>query len=207
MREQNGLHRRPPPPLPLETSGRRRRRTSGRFVGARGGGALGAREVPDRGAPPRRPLRRPLPRRRELPANLTVSARVSDPSGETLHHAESVERGEFSFEAESGGKHTACFWSPRFEMSASVAVDVDWTAGIRARDWPSLAKKGDLDAMEAELKKLEDSVKLIHDELMFLRQREAESQRLNEGTAERMLSFGMLSIAICLALQVCNCGI
>lgn len=26
-------------------------------------------------------------------------------------------------------------------------------------------------AMEAELKKLEDSVKLVHDELMFLRQR------------------------------------
>lgn len=74
---------------------------------------------------------------------------MSDPSGETLHHAESVERGEFSFEAESGGKHTACFWSPRFEMSASVAVDVDWTAGIRARDWPSLAKKGDLDVCYA----------------------------------------------------------
>ncbi|XP_072998266.1 transmembrane emp24 domain-containing protein p24delta9-like [Typha latifolia] len=132
--------------------------------------------------------------------NLTVSTRVSDPFGETIHHAEEVERGEFSFQAEETGKHTACFWSPRFEISGLVSVEVEWKTGIRARDWKAVVKKGDIDVMEMELKKLEDSVKLIHEDLIFLREREAEAQRLNEETISRMDSFGLLSLVICLGV-------
>ncbi|XP_078160036.1 transmembrane emp24 domain-containing protein p24delta7-like [Carex rostrata] len=133
-------------------------------------------------------------------SHLTISSRVSDPNGDTMHQLESVESGQFSFEVGTTGRHTACFWSPQFELAASVSVDVEWKLGFRARNPHDVTGKGKLEAMGMELKKLEDSIKLIYDEMIFLRDREADAQRLNEETASKMSSLSLLSLAICLGV-------
>ncbi|KAJ1699145.1 hypothetical protein LUZ63_007657 [Rhynchospora breviuscula] len=133
-------------------------------------------------------------------SHLTISTRVNGPNGEELHHLESVESGQFSFEVGTTGRHAACFWSPQFELTASVSVDVEWNLRTRARSPHDATKKGNLEAMGLELKILENAVKLIHDEMIFLREREADAQMFNGKTASKMSSLSLLSLTICLGV-------
>jgi predicted RNase H-like nuclease len=50
---------------------------------------------------------------------------------------------------------------------------------VAATNWSEIAKKENLDEMAIELRKLEDTVKEIHDEMLFLRKREEEMRNLN----------------------------
>jgi len=54
--------------------------------------------------------------------------------------------------------------------------------------------------MEVELRKLEDTIKSIHEEMFYLREREEEMQELNRRTNSRMAWLGFLSLAICLSV-------
>ncbi|KAG2541079.1 hypothetical protein PVAP13_9NG599900 [Panicum virgatum] len=51
-----------------------------------------------------------------------------------------------------------------------------------------------------ELKKLEDSAQLIHEEMISLHQSEHEMQRLNEDTATKIHSFTLVSLAMCVGV-------
>ncbi|CAN6325343.1 unnamed protein product [Urochloa humidicola] len=118
-------------------------------------------------------------------ADPRISARVTGPRGEELHLAEAAERGEFRFRAAEDGEHTACFWTPRYERGAVVSVDVQWdaaAAGARAQAGGSGSlsavavanNEGPIASIAEELKKLEDSARLIHEEMISLRQSEHE---------------------------------
>ncbi|PUZ41260.1 hypothetical protein GQ55_9G490600 [Panicum hallii var. hallii] len=143
-------------------------------------------------------------------ADPRVSARVTGPRGEELHLAEAAERGELRFQAAEDGEHTACFWTPRYERGAVVSVDVQWdTTGASARGTPPAVADGRIAEEQAsvtfqsiaeELKKLEDSARLIHEEMISLRQSEREMQRLNQDTATRMHAFTLMSLAMCVGV-------
>ncbi|CAL4930788.1 unnamed protein product [Urochloa decumbens] len=150
-------------------------------------------------------------------ADPRISARVTGPRGEELHLAEATERGEFRFEAAEDGEHTACFWTPRYEPGAVVSVDVQWdtaaAAGARAHaegsGSPPAVANGQIlaflqcltfQSIAEELKKLEDSARLVHEEMISLRQSEHEMQRLNEEIATRIHSFTLLSLVMCVGV-------
>ncbi|XP_039128325.1 transmembrane emp24 domain-containing protein p24delta9-like [Dioscorea cayenensis subsp. rotundata] len=133
-------------------------------------------------------------------ADRKISLRVTGPDGEPLHVAEAVESGRFGFVADEAGTYMACLWSPRFELSGTVTVDFEWRAGITAKEWPSIAKRSKIQGLEIELKKLEDSIKSIHEEMIYLRQREGEAQSLNESTNSKMGLLSMASLLVCLGV-------
>ncbi|KAK8970643.1 Transmembrane emp24 domain-containing protein p24delta7 [Platanthera guangdongensis] len=54
--------------------------------------------------------------------------------------------------------------------------------------------------MEMELKKLEDTVKSIHDEMFYLREREEEMQEMNISTNSKMGWLSLLSLGVCLSV-------
>ncbi|XP_015690602.1 transmembrane emp24 domain-containing protein p24delta9-like [Oryza brachyantha] len=132
----------------------------------------------------------------------TVSARVAGPRGEELHLAEGVEAGDFRFEAAEDGKYTACFWTPRYDRGAAVSVDVQWDTGVRSHAQPAVAaaKEGGVDSITGELKKLEVSARLIHEEMISLHRSEDEMQMLNEDTAMKIHFFTLLSLAVCVGV-------
>lgn len=70
---------------------------------------------------------------------------MSDPNGEIVHNAESVESGQFAFEAGIAGRYTACFCSPKFQLDAAVSLDFEWKSGVLAKVWTSVAKKEKID--------------------------------------------------------------
>lgn len=67
---------------------------------------------------------------------------MSDPHGDYVHQAESVESGQFAFTVGRTGPHTVCFWSPEFELSTVFPVDLEWKSSVAAKDWSNVAKKG-----------------------------------------------------------------
>lgn len=135
-----------------------------------------------------------------LPDNHKVTVRVTSAFGNNYHHADHVESGQFAFTAAEQGDYMACFWAAEHQPPVTVTVDFDWKTGVAAKDWGEVAKKGSIDVMELELKKLMDTVNSIHEEMFYLRDREEEMQALNRTTNSRMFWLSLLSLLVCLSV-------
>ncbi|XP_004489416.1 transmembrane emp24 domain-containing protein p24delta9 [Cicer arietinum] len=136
-----------------------------------------------------------------IPDTHKITIKVSSPHGNSNHYGDHVESGNFAFTAVEGGDYTACFWIPDSRMAPStVTIEFEWRSGVAAKDWSKVAKKGQIEVMEFELKKLYDTVSSIHDEMFYLREREEEMQDLNKSTNSKMFTFSFLSIAVCLSV-------
>ncbi|ONK75500.1 uncharacterized protein A4U43_C03F17550 [Asparagus officinalis] len=135
-----------------------------------------------------------------LPDSHRVSVRVTSPYGNSVHHADNAESGNFAFTSSEAGDYLACFWTPDHKPPQMMTVEFEWRTGVTAKDWPSVAKKGQIDVMELELKKLEDIVTSIHDEMFYLREREEEMQDMNRATNSKMAWFSFMSLGVCLSV-------
>lgn len=135
-----------------------------------------------------------------LPDTHKVTVRVTSAFGNNYHHADHVESGQFAFTAAEQGDYMACFWAAEHQPPVTVTVDFDWKTGVAAKDWGEVAKKGSIDVMELELKKLMDTVNSIHEEMFYLRDREEEMQALNRTTNSRMFWLSLLSLLVCLSV-------
>ncbi|MED6148903.1 hypothetical protein PIB30_057430 [Stylosanthes scabra] len=135
-----------------------------------------------------------------IPDNHKLVVKVSSPSGNSYHYGDHVESGNFAFTAAESGDYTTCFWIPESKDNPIVTIDFEWRTGIAAKDWSKVAKKGQVEIMEFELKKLFDTVQSIHDEMFYLREREEEMQELNKSTTSKMFTFSFLSIVVCLSV-------
>ncbi|XP_074580269.1 transmembrane emp24 domain-containing protein p24delta9-like [Curcuma longa] len=132
-----------------------------------------------------------------LPESHKITVRVTSPYGNSIHYQDQVESGNFAFTANEEGDYLACLWAPYHKPAVSMAVEFEWRTGLAAKDWTNVAKKGQIEGMEVELKKLEDTVKSIHDEMFYLREREEQMQDMNRSTNSRMAWLSFLSLAVC----------
>ncbi|GLT96928.1 hypothetical protein SLE2022_145190 [Rubroshorea leprosula] len=136
----------------------------------------------------------------------TISVKVTSPYGSNLHHEENVTHGQFAFTTQEAGNYLACFWLESHAAGRKdVSVNIDWKTGIAAKDWESVARKEKIEGVELELRKLEGAVEAIHENLIYLKSREAEMRAVSETTNARVAWFSIMSLAICIvvsALQV-----
>ncbi|KAL1338140.1 hypothetical protein HN51_032821 [Arachis hypogaea] len=135
-----------------------------------------------------------------IPDTYKLVVKVSSPSGNSYHYGDHVESGNFAFSAAESGDYTTCFWIPDSKESPTVTIDFEWRTGVAAKEWSKVAKKGQVEVMEFELKKLYDTVQSIHDEMFYLREREEQMQELNKETSSKMFTFSFLSIVVCLSV-------
>ncbi|XP_031254138.1 transmembrane emp24 domain-containing protein p24delta9-like isoform X2 [Pistacia vera] len=135
-----------------------------------------------------------------VPDTHKLTVKVTSPYGNFYHHTDHAESGNYAFTAAEAGDYNACFWVPIHNPPVNVTVEFDWKTGFAAKDWSKVAKKGQVEMMELELKKLADAVSSIHDEMFYLREREDEMQKLNIETNSRMASLGVLSLVVCLSV-------
>ncbi|KAF4376726.1 hypothetical protein CsatB_021727 [Cannabis sativa] len=129
-----------------------------------------------------------------------VNVRVSSPKGNNYHYLDNVKSGDFAFTAPEKGDYTTCFWAPEKNPPATLTIEFEWTTGVAATDWSNVAKKGQVDILEVELKKMYEAVTHIHDEMFTLREREDEMQQLNRKTNSQMATFSLLSLLVCLSV-------
>jgi hypothetical protein len=78
----------------------------------------------------------------QLPDSHRISLRVTSPYGSSLHYSENVQSGNFAFTSSEAGDYLACFWAPDHRPPATIAFEFDWRSGVSAKDWSSVAKKG-----------------------------------------------------------------
>ncbi|XVE67356.1 hypothetical protein DITRI_Ditri08aG0154200 [Diplodiscus trichospermus] len=132
----------------------------------------------------------------------TISLKVTSPYGNNLHQRENVTHGQFAFTTQEAGNYLACFWTEdRPQGSGEVSVNIDWKTGIAAKDWESVARKEKIEGVELELRKLEGAVEAIHENLLYLKSREAEMRTLSEATNSRVARFSIMSLGICIVVS------
>ncbi|CAK7357032.1 unnamed protein product [Dovyalis caffra] len=132
----------------------------------------------------------------------TISVKVTSPYGDNLHHKENVTHGQFAFTTHETGNYLACFWlDGHIGGSGDVSVSIDWKTGIAAKDWDSVARKEKIEGVELELRKLEGAVEAIHENLLYLKTREAEMRTVSELTNSRVALFSIMSLGVCIAVS------
>ncbi|KAF5731958.1 putative Transmembrane emp24 domain-containing protein 10 precursor [Tripterygium wilfordii] len=136
----------------------------------------------------------------------TISVKVTSPYGNNLHHVENVTHGQFAFTTHEAGNYLACLWVDGHNKGGGdVSVNLDWKTGIAAMDWESVARKEKIEGIELELRKLEGAVEAIHENLIYLKSREADMRTVSETTNGRVAWFSFMSLGVCIgvsALQV-----
>jgi len=132
----------------------------------------------------------------------TIAVKVTSPFGNTLHHNENATVGQFAFTTAEAGNYLACFWIDSAEKGSSVSVNLDWKIGFATKDWDAIAKKEKIEGVELELRKLEVAVQAIHQNLIYLKAREAEMRTVSEKTNARVAWFGILSLGVCIAVSI-----
>eukprot|EP00899_Mesostigma_viride_P018288 jgi/Mesvir1/26460/Mv16135-RA.1 len=132
-----------------------------------------------------------------------ISVKVKSPNGDVLYAQEGVEDGHFGFTTKESGEYKACFWSRTgVERGQKVHINLEWKTGVHAKDWTAIAKKENLAGMELELRQLEDTVKGIHEEMLYMRAREQEMRDMNERTNSQVAWLSLLSLIVCISLAV-----
>ncbi|KAM7252937.1 hypothetical protein ACFE04_025555 [Oxalis oulophora] len=108
--------------------------------------------------------------------NSLVSARVTSPYGNNLHHNENVTHGQFAFTTTEAGNYLACFWMDKNHQRAGgeLTLSLEWRIGVFAKDWESVARKEKIEGVELELRKLEGLVQAIRENIVYLKHREDE---------------------------------
>ncbi|PIN03931.1 putative cargo transport protein EMP24 (p24 protein family) [Handroanthus impetiginosus] len=134
------------------------------------------------------------------PVSLLTKDDVTSAYGNSYHHADNVNEGHFAFQAVEAGDYMACFFAADHKPSTTLTIDFDWKSGVAAKDWSNVAKKGSVELMELELKKMFDTVQSIHDEMFYLREREEEMQQLNVSTNSKMAWLSFLSLVVSLSV-------
>ncbi|KAK6924860.1 GOLD domain [Dillenia turbinata] len=155
-----------------------------------------------------------------MPDTHKITVRVTSAYGNSYHYADRVDSGHFAFTTAEAGDYMACFWAVDHNPQTTLTIDFDWKSGVAAKDWSNVAKKGQIDVMELEVKKLYDTVTSIHEEMFYLRgrqvvfdhaifgkltrlntcSREEEMQELNESTNSKMAWLSFLSLLVCLSV-------
>ncbi|KAK2393103.1 hypothetical protein P8452_15178 [Trifolium repens] len=134
----------------------------------------------------------------------TVAVKVTSPYGNDLHHNENATVGSFAFTTQESGNYLACFWVDNHHggVAVDVNLNLDWKIGVAAKDWDSVARKEKIEGVELELRKLEGSVEAIHENLIYLKGREAEMRTVSETTNARVAWFSIMSLGVCIAVSV-----
>ncbi|OIV96673.1 hypothetical protein TanjilG_09215 [Lupinus angustifolius] len=130
----------------------------------------------------------------------TISAKVTSPYGNNLHDNQNVTHGQFAFTTTESGNYVACFWVEG-NHQGSVTVSLEWRTGISAKDWEAVAKKEKIEGVELELRKLEGVVDAIHENLLYLKNREAEMREVSEATNGRVAWFSIMSLGVCISVS------
>lgn len=130
-----------------------------------------------------------------------ISVKVTSPYGNSLYSTENVSSGQFTFTTHESGIYVACLWIPNASQGAVTTVDLDWKVGIAAKDWQTIARKDKIEGVELELRKLEGAVEAIHENLMYLRSREAEMREVSEVTNGRVAWFSIMALTVCLVVS------
>ncbi|KAF8088460.1 hypothetical protein N665_0541s0025 [Sinapis alba] len=130
-----------------------------------------------------------------------VSAKVTSPYGNNLHHQDNATHGHFAFTTQETGSYLACFSvDSTHPLPNPLTLGIDWKTGIAAKDWDSVAKKEKIEGVELQLTRLDGLVQAIRENIDYIKNREGEMREVSEATNARVAWFSIMSLGVCLSV-------
>lgn len=128
---------------------------------------------------------------------IKVNLEITDSRGHPVYRKEDAAKGKFAFTSDDYDVFELCFKTtlvPQHRADSTVEIDLAVKVGVEARSYEELAKVEKLKPIEANLKRLEDLAAAVVKSFAIMKEREREHRDTNEVTAERMLTFSLVSI-------------
>jgi len=114
-----------------------------------------------------------------------IDFRITLPDGQFQHSDTGRDKGEFHFVTQTAGEYAFCFYNRmvtgvKYTAGMKRKISFDLRMGADANDYISIAKKEHLKPLEIELRIMEDTVKAVHSEYIYFKEREATMRDTNE---------------------------
>jgi len=152
-----------------------------------------------------------------LPANQRIQVTLQDPNDQLIYSKavasqESIEQptsgtGEITIEpskfahtSKITGEYRSCFANTETSTTKQVSFNLR-TGSTANKDYSQLAKQESLKPIEVELKKLEDTVGSILNDMKYMSKREKEMRQTNDSIGRRVLWMSLISFILLLTAK------
>ncbi|KPA86106.1 putative mitochondrial COP-coated vesicle membrane protein gp25L precursor [Leptomonas pyrrhocoris] len=107
---------------------------------------------------------------------------ITNADGAKVYAQEGKDDGVFAEHIANGGEYVICLTSRQSTKSAKSVRNILLSVkiGADAKDYDKLATKDKLRPMEVQMRVMEDTVAEVHNEFIYLKNREAEMRSTNE---------------------------
>ena len=129
----------------------------------------------------------------EANKNYSVGVQVISPDGSDLYRDVTSAVFHFSFATIASGNHKFCLHN--FD-NENKTVKIKFDVGIDAKNYTNHIIKPDLSALDFDVEKLQDMLAQLKADLNFLYEKSAHVTNVNEGTSNRIIFFGIITIMI-----------
>uniref|UniRef100_A0A7S1QFY4 GOLD domain-containing protein n=1 Tax=Neobodo designis TaxID=312471 RepID=A0A7S1QFY4_NEODS len=128
-----------------------------------------------------------------------VDVKVTDPTNRVVHEDTAMDKGSFLIPAANGGEYAVCFYSrlvPGLTATEGMhrAVRLNFNAAQDEYDYAALASEKHMKPMEVHLRVAEDTVRGLHAEYEYFKERENQMRATQEHMNNKVsvLSVGVL---------------
>jgi len=132
------------------------------------------------------------------PPNSRVWVVLKDPSNSVVYSKMATGDGKFAHTPAMNGEYKGCFNNN--EGVQQKTIEFEFKTGAQAKDYSQLAKKENLKPLEVELKRMEDMIDHIQEEMDHMSAREREIRAMNETQSARVVYLSVFSMLVLVAL-------
>jgi hypothetical protein len=135
----------------------------------------------------------------------SVKVVVYSPIKNTVITQDEDDEGKIFINAEQGeveGDHKACFSVADTTTAQDTKLYVEWKVGALAQDWEVLAKKEHIDHISVEMRKYEDLMKEMRQEMLTMKKVDTQAIQMRESAHKRVEYFSLFTMIICIIFTV-----
>jgi len=135
----------------------------------------------------------------------SVKVVVYSPIKNTVITQDEDDEGKIFINAEQGeveGDHKACFSVADTSTAQDTKLYVEWKVGALAQDWEVLAKKEHIDHISIEMRKYEDLMKEMRQEMLTMKKVDTQAIQMRESAHKRVEYFSLFTMIICIIFTV-----
>mmetsp|Transcript_6543 Transcript_6543/g.13971 ORF Transcript_6543/g.13971 Transcript_6543/m.13971 type:complete len:200 (+) Transcript_6543:99-698(+) len=128
----------------------------------------------------------------EVAEGKTVSVTVLSPKT-TVFSEHGRAKVKTAFTTQEAGPHWMCIHN---ENDEQVEVAMSILAGPEAKDYSLIAKKEHLEDTQVALRRVEESLRNYHSNVLYIRRREERMRQTNDSTAFRVIGFCLFNVIL-----------
>merc|ERR1719215_357485 len=121
-----------------------------------------------------------------------VSVTVQSPSA-TIFSEHDREKIKTAFTTSEPGPHWVCIQN---DDAQATEVLLTILAGPEAKDYSQIAKKEHLEEGQITLRRIEESLRNYHSNVLYIRAREQRMRQTNDSTAFRVIGFCLFNVVL-----------